>query len=204
MKKTKNIRLMILVLILLVIACLVYFYSHKNATPAAVINVQKPETVTPVVPDTDDTHISADYNFDGYPDKATQLDCGATGNCSYAIDLYNPTTKKLNPVPSEYPFSDSVKISDNIFTIVNPEINSDEKIICSFANSGATTYNFRIYEHIPGYFVVTKAISRDYDNNAKLVQTTTNYKNGSVSGQNSITIDPMKDSGGTVLPCTLK
>ncbi len=95
----------------------------------------------------------ADYNFDGFIDRALMSPdlCGATGNCPYFVQLYDPSIKKLrDPKGGE-------------FTPTNPEVNEKEKIICSYANSSVSDYGYLIYKYSNDNFYPVKLIRVESD-----------------------------------------
>lgn len=87
----------------------------------------------------DDEHefLQADYNFDGYPDQLKMLDCGATGNCSYEVELFDSVNKKYTSVPD----------GEMTFELTNPVVNKTEQLVCLYANSGAESYHLVIYRY---------------------------------------------------------
>ena len=128
------------------------FDKHQSSVgPVATSTVQTIETGT----DKDgmeDEHafLQADYNFDGIPDRLKMLDCGASGNCSYEVDLYDAKTKTYLPTVDatvtnvvQEPGADG----DITFEVTNPEVNKSEKLVCSFANVGSGTYHMGVYKY---------------------------------------------------------
>lgn len=143
-----------------------------------------------------DRYSYADYNFDGYIDRAENVGCGATGNCNYLIELYDPTTKYFNTQINEsYISSDTVtQFDDRHFMPVNPVINSKEKIICSFVHGSASEFTFSIfgYKAKAHLFYPIKEIiveSSSTQNTINLVQTTYSFT-GNNRKQTSISYIP--------------
>lgn len=101
----------------------------------------------------DDEHefLQADYNFDGYRDQLKMLDCGATGNCSYEVELYDSETKtylsSVDSTPRDVESLDPNDDSEVVFVVTNPSVNKAEKLVCSYANIGAGSYYLNIYKY---------------------------------------------------------
>jgi len=100
--------------------------------------------------------LQADYNFDGYPDRLQMLDCGATGNCSYEVDLYDAKTKDYLPVGHDDAES---------FNLINPDVNKTEQLVCSYASTGSGSYFLSIYKYSASAkgFVLLKEFSGSSD-----------------------------------------
>lgn len=143
------------VAILLIVALTLYFSgSFKPQTkeePMATSTVQATDDGTDA-DGMDDEHsfLRADYNFDGYHDRLEMLDCGASGNCSYEVRLYDAKTKtyltSVDATPSDVvpEPGDEGEVS---FVVTNPDVNKTEKIVCSYANTGAATYYMAVYKY---------------------------------------------------------
>ena len=79
----------------------------------------------------------ADFNFDGYEDRARLVGCG-NANCSYTIQLFEAAKNNFYITP---------------FSITNPQLNASEKIICSSNKGSANAYAFTIYKYEQDNFV---------------------------------------------------
>lgn len=95
--------------------------------------------------------LQADYNFDGIPDRLQMLDCGATGNCSYEVELYDAKTKDYLPAidgtPVDEPEGTPGTGTQATFVVTNPDVNKTEQLVCSYANVGANGYHMSIYKY---------------------------------------------------------
>lgn len=128
--------------ILIIVALTLYFSgAWKPKIAEAPVATSTVETVSNGTDNDgmDDEHafLQADYNFDGYPDRLKMLDCGATGNCSYEVDLYDAKTKEYLPVSD----------TEGNFELTNPEVNKTEQLVCSYANVGSGSYHLGIYRY---------------------------------------------------------
>ncbi len=159
--KTKSIIFFILLVIIAVLAF--YIGSKYNKAPIETPPVTETQVATTTDSGTDndgmeDEHafLQADYNFDGYPDRLKMLDCGATGNCDYEVEFYNPTTKTYAPMSG---------VGEETFTLINPVVNKEEQLACSYANTGAGSYYLGIYRFAVSAkgFVLVKELSGNSD-----------------------------------------
>lgn len=153
--KTKPLVLIILVVVVAIGAFLIGSKYGKQPVPNVVVPTTQVATTTGMGTDNDgmdDEHafLQADYNFDGYPDRLQMLNCGATGNCSYEVHLYDPKTKEYLAV-SDSSVMDVIQEpgadGEITFVVTNPEVNKEEKLVCSYANVGSGTYYLSVYTY---------------------------------------------------------
>ncbi|HTE48796.1 MAG TPA: hypothetical protein VK675_02740 [Candidatus Paceibacterota bacterium] len=207
MKIFKNfIPLWLLVIILFLVGTNFYIRdkSIKNNTSAPSVSGTskdvESQSLMGTVPQT--SYLYADYDFDGFKDRAELLDCGATGNCSYLIELYNPSTKSFPKTTAD--LTDiRIRTDDRNFIVTNPTVNVKEKIICSFSNSSASDYNYYIYKYSKNYFYPVKEITVELDMSiGKLARKTFTFERNEPKQQAISYISA--DTESSIPDCTLK
>jgi hypothetical protein len=148
---------LIFLILIIVIAVGAFFIGSKyGKQPVQTASVSEMATSTEMGTDNDgmeDEHafLQADYNFDGIPDRLEMLDCGATGNCSYEVQLYDVKTKNYLPAidgtPVDEPEGTPGTGTQGTFVVTNPDVNKTEQLVCSYANVGANGYHMSIYKY---------------------------------------------------------
>lgn len=146
-------------MVLIVIIAVAAFYlgsNFKKAPDVAILQTASTtQATTTVGTDNDgmeDEHafLQADYNFDGNADRLKMLDCGATGNCSYEVELYDPKAKTYSSSVDSTP-TDLVQEpgadGEISFVVTNPVVNKVEQLVCSYANIGANSYHVAVYKY---------------------------------------------------------
>lgn len=130
-------------------------FGGKSPQTETVLNTQMATTTDTGTDndgmDNEHEFLQADYNFDGYADRLKMLDCGATGNCSYGVDLFDPKTKSylssVDSTPIDVESLTSGDDSEIVFIVTNPVVNKLEELVCSYANIGAGSYYLNIYKY---------------------------------------------------------
>jgi len=152
---------LIFLILIIVIAVGAFFIGSKyGKQPVQTASVSEVATSTEMGTDNDgmeDEHafLQADYNFDGIPDRLEMLDCGATGNCSYEVQLYDSKTKTYMPTIDATVAEEKVN-----FEVTNPVVNKEEKLVCSYSNVGSGSYHMIVYAYSVKDNTYTQA--RDY------------------------------------------
>ncbi len=113
----------------------------------------------------------ADYNFDGLIDRIGMDPklCGATGNCPYFVEFYDPAIKGFrDPKGGSYePFGDDLRLVEGSFMPTNPEVNQKEKIVCEYIDEGTSGYNVLFHEYSDEYFIPKKQIEMEFNSESK-------------------------------------
>ncbi len=189
------------VIVLLLLGLGTFIYFNYNV-PKAVIDPEVQSSTQTSVKNAEHKYTYVDYNFDGYTDRSEVLDCGATGNCSSLIEFYNPETKSFPNERKEGDICFVGGIEDNDNCFINPVVNQKEKIMCSYSNSSATSFDFFIYKYKAGSFYPVRYLFVGYDDySGDHVKSEYTYNDGKLVVQNKTKVP---DDFNTAMPeCTL-
>ena len=111
-----------------------------------------------------------DWNFDGYNDISIQVDCGATGNCTYWVWDYDPN-------------SNTFILNENISGYMGWKLDTKSKQLINHYREGANHELFRYYIYNNQKLKQLKAVDKQiYNYNSVLwkVTTTENLENNKV------------------------
>src|SRR3989338_3195032 len=85
-------------------------------------SVEDEEEISRAEESQEKSYLYADYNFDGFEDRAAQTDCGATGNCNYRLELYNPDAKTFySYIDNGDPLIGATEFGDKSFFVRSEE-----------------------------------------------------------------------------------
>ena len=123
----------------------------------------------------ENTIVPVDANFDGYKDLPILSDCGATGNCTYSVYLYNPTTNQF------------IKNSF-LSNLGTPSFDAAKKQVTTSWNSSVADFETDTYQYQGGqYTLIQKIVSTSNGQNNTVTEQTFQLQNGKMMLINSTT-----------------
>ncbi|HEV2234087.1 MAG TPA: hypothetical protein VGV68_11860 [Terriglobia bacterium] len=107
-----------------------------------------------------------DANFDGYKDLPLLLQCGATGNCTYDIYLYDQASNRF--VRNSF-----------LSGLTEPIFHPENKRVDSFYNMSAGDWDHETYEYQNGHFTLIRKVESEFDREKGIdTQKTYELRNG--------------------------
>jgi len=115
-------------------------------------------TATPLIDPETVSIMLVDFNFDGHKDFAITPRVSTSDNVQYRFFLYNPHSKKFQARPE-------------LSTIVNPEVNRQQKHIRSYWRKTPTLSGWDFWQWKNDKPFIAKRIEQQHDGNGTCIQT---------------------------------